>query len=72
MDPSPSVGVAVAASLLSTAGVAEARNISDDDPNSDPDIDCGNGVMIPIWKAHKDITNGERVGRGILYGLVFI
>ena len=51
---------------------AEARNISDDDPNADPDIDCGNGVLIPIWRASKNITLGERVGRGILYGLILM
>jgi len=43
----------------------DARNVSDDDPNADPDIDCGNGVMIPIWRAHKDITTGtDHFNRG--------
>ena len=62
--------------LLSTtllaSNVVEGKNISDDDPNADPDIDCGNGVMIPIWRAHKDITMGERVGRGLIYALILM
>lgn len=62
--------VLMSAALLTSK--AEARNISDDDPNADPDIDCGNGVMIPIWRASKNITLGERVGRGILYGLILM
>jgi hypothetical protein len=33
-------------------------NMSADDPNSDPDIDCGDGTLIPNWKPSIGLSTG--------------
>ena len=62
--------------ILSLAiSVATSENLTrddEDDPNHDLDIDCGDGIMIPIWRPNIGLTTGERVGRGILYILILI
>jgi hypothetical protein len=45
--------------LTSAALTSAATNASDDDTNPDPDIDCGKGVLLPVWKMHKDISIGK-------------
>ena len=62
--------------LLSLAiSVATSDNLTRDnqyDLHQDLDIDCGDGIMIPIWRPNIHLTTGERVGRGILYILILI
>jgi len=58
--------------LISVATSANLTRDHEDDPHQDLDIDCGEGIMIPIWKPNIDLTPGERVGRGILYILILI
>ena len=33
-------------------------NKSSDDPHSDPDIDCGDGTLIPNWKPSIGLSTG--------------
>ena len=31
------------------------NNNSSNDSNPDPEIDCGKGVILPMWRMYKDI-----------------
>jgi hypothetical protein len=48
------------------------RNGTDDDTNPDPDIDCGKGILLPMWRMHRDIQIWERACRGILYAAILV
>ena len=58
--------------IFGASSAEEDRLEDEDDPNADPDIDCGNGVFIPIWKPGKDFGMKERIFRGILYSIILI
>jgi len=35
-------------------------------------VNCGDGLLIPIWRPYDNLGSGDRFGRGILYGLLMI
>ena len=35
-------------------------------------VNCGDGLIIPIWKPYDILTGGERFGRGVLYIILMV
>jgi len=35
-------------------------------------VNCGDGLLIPIWRPYDNLGGGDRFGRGVLYGLLMI
>merc|ERR1711863_132217 len=35
-------------------------------------VNCGDGLIIPIWKPYDILTGGERFGRGLLYATLML
>jgi solute carrier family 8 (sodium/calcium exchanger) len=35
-------------------------------------VNCGDGLLIPIWRPFDNLSGGDRFGRGILYGILMI
>jgi len=35
-------------------------------------VNCGDGLIIPIWKPYNNLSGGDRFGRGLLYILLMV
>lgn len=35
-------------------------------------INCGDGLIVPIWRPYDNLSFGDRLGRGILYTLLMV
>jgi len=35
-------------------------------------VNCGDGLLIPIWKPYTKLTGGDRFGRGLLYVILMV
>ena len=35
-------------------------------------VNCGDGLLIPIWRPYTKLTGGDRFGRGLLYILLMV
>ena len=35
-------------------------------------VNCGDGLLIPIWKPYDNLSGGDRFGRGVLYILLMV
>ena len=47
------------------------------DNNLNPDgtpkgVNCGDGLIVPIWRPYTKLTGGDRFGRGLLYILLMV
>jgi hypothetical protein len=54
--------------VMVTTSVAENKT---DDALSEG-INCGDGLIVPIWRPYDNLSLGDRLGRGILYTLFMI
>jgi len=48
---------------------AEAEADSGDIPEG---VNCGDGLLIPIWRPYERLSGGDRFGRGVLYILLMV
>jgi len=53
------------------AAAADAE-VAEDREGIPPGVNCGDGLLIPIWKPYNNLGGGDRFGRGVLYGLLMI
>lgn len=37
-----------------------------------PGVNCGDGLIVPIWKPYNNLSQGDRLGRGLLYVLLMV
>ena len=35
-------------------------------------VNCGDGLIVPIWRPYTKLTGGDRFGRGLLYILLMV
>ena len=35
-------------------------------------VNCGDGLIVPIWRPYTKLTGGDRFGRGLLYVLLMV
>merc|ERR1719461_774529 len=35
-------------------------------------VNCGDGLLIPIWRPYDNLSGGDRFGRGVLYILLMV
>lgn len=35
-------------------------------------VNCGDGLLIPIWRPYENLSGGDRFGRGVLYVLLMV
>lgn len=62
---------------LDFPGVSEALCLQMDADDKNPDgtpkgVNCGDGLIIPLWKPYEGMTAGDRFGRGLLYILLML
>jgi len=48
---------------------AESNNTED---SLSEGINCGDGLIVPIWRPYDNLSFGDRLGRGILYTLFMV
>ena len=63
--------------LAAFPGVNEATCIQMDKDDKNPDgtpkgVNCGDGLIVPLWKPYEGMTPGDRFGRGLLYILLML
>ena len=51
--------------------VANAENATDD-MGIPEGVNCGDGLIVPIWKPYTNLSGGDRFGRGLLYILLMV
>ncbi len=56
--------------LCVVVGSSVAENNTEDTLSTG--INCGDGLIVPIWRPYDNLSFGDRVGRGILYTLFMI
>ena len=35
-------------------------------------VNCGDGLIVPIWKPYENLSGGDRMARGVLYALLMV
>ena len=66
--------------LALTTTVTNAQDDGDDDDEEGSAVDsgipegvnCGDGLLIPIWKPYDNLSGGDRFGRGVLYIILMV
>ena len=67
--------------LALTTTVTNAQDDGDDDDDEEgsavdtgiPEgVNCGDGLLIPIWKPYDNLSGGDRFGRGVLYIILMV
>ena len=53
---------------------AAAANATEEEPvsNVPAGVNCGDGLIVPIWKPYDNLSMGDRLGRGLLYILLMV
>jgi len=51
-------------------GAVEAA--AEDDTGIPVGVNCGDGLLVPIWRPYDNLSGGDRFGRGVLYVLLMI
>jgi len=55
------------------AEAAETAVEADDDDDGVPaGVNCGDGLLIPIWRPYDNLGGGDRFGRGVLYIILMV
>jgi len=49
-----------------------AVEAEDDDTGVPPGVNCGDGLLIPIWRPYDNLGGGDRFGRGVLYIILMV
>ena len=64
---------AVAEKVVNTMDDCLANLANDLNPDGTPQgVNCGDGLLIPIWRPYTKLTGGDRFGRGLLYILLMV
>jgi len=60
--------------LAATAAVqaTEEDEVAVADNKGNEGINCDDGLIIPIWPGHEEMSMGDRFGRGLLYGTLML
>lgn len=60
--------------LAVTATVTHAQEEDEDEASvgTPEGVNCGDGLIIPIWKPYENLSGGDRLGRGILYIILMV
>jgi len=65
--------------LTTTVTNAEEDGDDDDEEGSAAEnsgipegVNCGDGLLIPIWKPYDNLSGGDRFGRGVLYIILMV
>jgi len=66
--------------LALTTTVTHAQEDGDDDDEEEAAVEtgipegvnCGDGLLIPIWRPYDNLSGGDRFGRGVLYILLMV
>jgi len=53
--------------LLGSAFAVEDNEDGGEKKDESSGINCGDGLLIPIWPGHESMSLGDRFGRGLLY-----
>ena len=85
MLPSSIRGAILCGLLLLAIGTTVTQADEDDDAGTELEedasggvgaipkgVNCGDGLIIPIWKPYDILTGGERFGRGVLYIILMV
>ena len=35
-------------------------------------VNCGDGLVVPIWRPYENLSSGDRFARGLLYILLMV
>jgi len=62
-------GSAAAETADATAAAPEAAADVGDVPEG---VNCGDGLIVPIWRPYENLSGGDRFGRGLLYILLMV
>jgi len=62
-------GSAAAETADATAAAPEAAADAGDVPEG---VNCGDGLIVPIWRPYENLSGGDRFGRGLLYILLMV
>jgi hypothetical protein len=64
---------AVAAKAVKTMEECKTNLENDLNPDGTPKgVNCGDGLIVPIWRPYTKLTGGDRFGRGLLYILLMV
>jgi len=56
-----------------TVTFAEEEDDGDDGATGIPEgVNCGDGLLVPIWRPYDNLSGGDRFGRGVLYILLMV
>jgi len=61
--------------LVASAALAqeEAGSAAAAEPAGVPEgVNCGDGLIVPIWRPYENLSGGDRFGRGLLYILLMV
>jgi solute carrier family 8 (sodium/calcium exchanger) len=64
---------AIAEGTVKTIEECETNIANDMNPDGTPKgVNCGDGLIVPIWRPYTKLTGGDRFGRGLLYVLLMV
>ena len=85
MLPSSIRGAILCGLLLLAIGTTVTQANEDDDAGTELEedasggvgaipkgVNCGDGLIVPIWRPYTKLTGGDRFGRGLLYVLLMV
>jgi len=75
MLPSSIRGGLLVLLLVATCAYAQEAEADEEtavDSGIPEGVNCGDGLLIPIWRPFDNLSGGDRFGRGILYGILMI
>ena len=58
--------------ILVVSYVQAADNDTDNRQGLPEGVNCGDGLVVPIWTPYTDLSIGDRFGRGLLYTLLMV
>ncbi len=65
--------IAVHATISAADEAAAANETEPDDALGVPKgVNCGDGLVVPIWRPYSNLSGGDRFARGLLYILLMI
>jgi len=65
--------LAISATSIHAQEVAAAAAPEEDDNGGIPKgVNCGDGLIVPIWKPYDNLGGGDRFGRGVLYIILMV
>jgi len=75
-EESPNTAIcqgAIDEGTVKTMEECESNIANDMNPDGTPKgVNCGDGLIVPIWRPYTKLTGGDRFGRGLLYVLLMV